>query len=381
MEQHLQAEKLAQDATAAEREGDLDRARALLRDASGLAQAAYEQIPESRAKTRAIVAVNALAFLRRAGEYSQASDLARRYLGQSELPQFAERYLLEVILEGVRRREAAAVGAAISGAYSIALRGDGVKAGGIVPLELVLLKLDQLRGYALRVGEWVSDLPYRRKGPVAAAVSRLVVPTISPATIGSYRFDVHIESAPEQLEAFAASPAVTPDRVGAGFFEVIRTVAEEGPDGLADAVSNEEYREGFLRQVRVLAPSGEGLDEIEVAPPGGGRSVILVPELKRTIQKHLETLRPRAERETTRIGILRAVDLDAGRLILREGSSEQVCRIESGVLDDVVGPLVNHRVKVAGSWHRNAFHVADIDEATSADAAELASVEARSLGF
>lgn len=368
VDQHRLAEELAAAASSAELEGDTVEAARLLRHAAELEAEAYARIPEARAKTRAIVATNAVAFLRRAGAHDEAGALARRYLAQPELPRFAEQYLLESILDSVQRREAEALEVEISPPYGIALRGGGVRAGGLVPLDLVLLKLDQFRGYALRVGEWVASEPFRRRGPVSDAISRLVVPTISPATIGSYRFNVHIQSVPAQLQAFDETTSITASTVGVQFFDIIQAVADKGPSALDQRVADAEYRDAFLRQVRTLAPSGGRLDEIEVSAPGGRRSALLVPDLKKAIQRHIDASRPRSEREAVRSGVLRAIDLDNGRLVLREAGVEQHCRIEAGMLDDVVGPLVNHRVTVTGVWRRNAFYISDIDEAAPGEA-------------
>jgi hypothetical protein len=363
VEKHRAAEELASQAEALVVSGEREAAVGLLVRASALEDEAFWRIPEARGKTRGIVGVNAVSFLQMADEHSGAAALARRYLAQSGLPGFAERFFVEAILNTLRRQEALTAGRELSASYEVALRGDDVGPGGLVPLDLVLLKLEQFKGYAIRVGEWATHQPFRRRGPVSDAVSRLVVPVVSPASVGSYRFQIGIESGVVQLTAFGADASAGLDSVGASFFDIISTVVDLGPEALADQVSDPDYRNAFLRLVRSLAPAGEALREVEVRPSRGRRSTILVPETKKTIQKHLEATKAPAERETERVGILRALDLDQGRLILREEGQESPCRIAPGALDDVLGPLVNHRVRVLGSWSRNSFLVSDIDEA------------------
>jgi len=75
--------------------------------------------------------------------------------------------------------------------------------------------------------------------------------------------------------------------------------------------------------------------------------------------------RPDSE-ETELRGVLRAVHLDKAWLeIVLESGERQRCKTPSEMLDDVVGPWVNHEVVVRGRWSQSGkkseFHATDID--------------------
>jgi hypothetical protein len=357
------AQELANEAERLSAAGHESEAAELWRRAAVEEDRTFWLVPSERGKTRGIVATAAVSMLRRAGDLSAAALLARRYFAETGLPTFVEDQLLGLLLEQRRTVQAHLEGGRLGSAYEIVLRGSGVKAGGLVSLDTVLLKLEQFRGYMLRVGEWMTDQPFRERGPVADAVVRGVVPLVSPAAVGSYRFEIRVQSEDVQLAAFDDVPNVTPEEIGKGFFRILSATVDGGPDGLAATVGDPRYQSAFLRLVRGLAPTGKELDEIEVAPKEDKRIAVLRPELRRSITRHLDATRQKPKNETTRFGVLRALDLDAGTLVLRESGIEQSCKVKSGLLDDVVGPLVNHRVRVLGETTGRTFYVSEIDEA------------------
>src|ERR1035437_7517759 len=364
VDQHQRALQLADEADALAARGDALQAADLLRRAAESEDGVFSGVPAERAKTRGLVAISATSMLQRTGDLQAAAVLAKRYISTPELPAFAEDVLVGVIMEARRATQAAARGTELSPAFEIALRGSGVNSGGLIALDTVLLKLEQFKGYMLRIGEWTTSQPFRAKGPVADSVAQGLSPLISPASAGSYRFEIRMSTRTRQLEAFDDQQVANPVRIGQAFFDILEATVDGGPDGLAEVVPDDDYRGAFLKLVKGIAPTGRELDEIEVAQSHTSALTVLKPELRKSIQRHLDATRQKRPNESVRVGILRALDLDKGTLILRETGVESSCRVEPGrIFDDVVGPLVNRRVRARGQTKKGSFWVSDIDEA------------------
>ena len=107
----------------------------------------------------------------------------------------------------------------------------------------------------------------------------------------------------------------------------------------------------FLKLVRNLLPDGKEIREIEILALNGIESLSLTRHSKGIIRQHLSPYMSVVEYEDVLTGILRALDLDNGWVELVESGKHHKCRIgENKVLDDVVGPFVNRRVRVPGRW-------------------------------
>lgn len=345
--------------------GRLDEAAALYAQAAQSEAEALERVPVGRPRTRGIVGLSAVSLYIQAGQALEGLQLAYQLLADRALPDDAREQLLDLALDAERERQAAHEGRQLSGeTFVISLRGESVRAGGLVPLDTVVLKLQQFRGYLVRVGEWIGHRPFRLKGSAPLDVLRACVPLISPATIGSYRFELRLE-APTQLELFDPERTLSPDAVAREFFEVLREVTSDDPE-FKSHVNVPEYRDAFMKLIRALVPDGNELVEVEVARKRTGTAAVLRPEMREMIQRRVLADQAPADRDNVRYGVLRALHLDEGWLILVEDGREHRCRIERGrVLDDVVGPLVNRRVAVTGRWRgkvRPRFEAMDIFE-------------------
>ena len=242
------------------------------------------------------------------------------------------------------------------GTYEVALRGGMVRNTGLAPIDLVLLKFEQLRNLVLRIGEWTIGVPFRVKGPPAEEITDSIIPMVSPATVGSYAFELRLEARAVQLELFSRQP-VNAQVISAGFLSILDQVAREGPEGVKEQVPDEQYRTAFLRLVRNIAPTGRDLSEIVVKAKGRDVEVRLAPDSRRRIDRALQPRKGDTGGSATTIhrGTLRGLDLDRRHLVLREDDREETLQIDPGAsLDDLVGPLVNRRVEVharrKGRW-------------------------------
>jgi hypothetical protein len=362
LEPHVRAERLMAEGDSRLASGDAAAANELYGEAARLEEEVFFSTPEDLRKTRGAVAVSVAALYRKAGLLDQAARAAHQFLSQPGLPDFARKSLLDIALEAENRRLVGAAGATIgTDSFVVSLRGNAILPGGLAPLDTVAQKYEQFRNLVVRIGEWVDNRPFRDKGGPPDELLRLVTPLVSPAGVGSHRFELRLQ-ANLQLPLFAESAA---NRIGREFFSILEIASTEGE---LEIIADPNYRSTFLRMVRNLAPSGRDLAEIEVSRTRTADSAVLRPQVRRAIETRIRRER-RARRaelpaETERYGVLRALHLDEGWIVLVENGEEQKCWIgDEKVIDDVVGPLVNHHVEVVGHWRDlRHFVVEDIIE-------------------
>ena len=154
---------------------------------------------------------------------------------------------------------------------------------------------------------------------------------------------------PKQLDFFRED--VRPDLVARQFLEILKATSSEDQQQLETLVPKDDYRNVFLKLSRNLAPTGKRFDSIEFRTATGDALISLTPEARTVINQTLKKNRPvdaqgsqASEEELT--GLLRAVDLDKDFLDLTiDGHHSHVVGL-GDAMDDVIGPMINKRVKV-----------------------------------
>ena len=135
----------------------------------------------------------------------------------------------------------------------------------------------------------------------------------------------------------------------------MNATSKETHEELEKIVVDPEYRTGFLRLTRSLAPSGETFNRLEIrsATELEDHSTVLLPESRRditkTLQKERKSKKEASEQKEIQItGVLRALHLDKDWLEVSPQDGDQLIRvIQTGdVIDDIVGPMVNQKVIV-----------------------------------
>ena len=202
---------------------------------------------------------------------------------------------------------------------------------------------------------------------------------VGPATVGSYQFEIRIERT-RQLRLFDTHPRVSPDKVAEAFFRILNSAGSDDAEAFRTYVPDRHYQSWFLRMVRNIAPTGKALDEIEIARIGAREAVVLRPAVRHAIQRTLQLPDRPKSRDNVKYGVLRALDLDHGFLVLVEGGQQQRCRIRPNrIFDDVVGPFVNHRVRVTGAWSGRWFYADDITESDESGEAIQDDIQQRTV--
>lgn len=346
---HGGSEKAAIEAEQAFRSGDATRAHALYQQAAELEEQALAAVDPGKARTRGITAVSAVSLWYKAALYERAEQLAHEMLADPAIPAFSRtdlRNLVQAIWTESSKKAANVT--FLPGQVFVSVKGGEVITGG-APLDLVVEKVQTIQSMFYRTIEFVRDMPLRRRGSPLREIQESCRPWLFQAAPGSYQFSVAIQE-PKQRDLFRED--VRPDLVASHFLEILKATSGEDEALLEAIVPKPEYRTAFLQLSRNLAPTGKTYESIEFKTATRDVAVALTPAERSTINKALKRSRPAdapdaSAREEELIGVLRAVDLDKDYLDVLVDSQPMHIEGLGDAMDDVIGPMVNKRVKVS----------------------------------
>lgn len=348
-ESHRRAEALAADAAEAMEEGLRPLAWELYSEAADLEREAFQETPAEKQRTRSILAVSYVSLLYKARRYGEAElEIFSLLASQVLLPwaQLQLRELLEVVSDEQLVHDQ--LGRGYTGdSVTVSLRGGEIGAG-TGPLDLILEKTAGFRNLFYRVAEYVNAYPLRlRGGPPKDLVDMLQVRVGQPA-LGSYRIELKLTE-PAQLELLEKTD-LRPSAVLDTLFNFLHALNTGAREMVEAVVPDPGYRKALLELTRSVAPTGKRISEIGVYRGKGedAESVYLTPSLPEKVREALPA-KPAAGSEFTELrGVLRAVHLDENWLEVTVPTGHERCDTMPDMLDDVVGPMVNHEVIVRG---------------------------------
>lgn len=366
-EDHHLAEEAAAAAEASLRTGDIAAARSHYLEAAHIELLSVGKIPSSEPRTRAILAVSSVSLFLKASALEQAEHNAYGFLADENLPAFAQDQLREALEAIWEQRAMQASQRQYSGeVVSVALRGSEIGPGR-APLGLVVDRIMGVNSLLYRITEWLGHFPLRTRGAPLDRVRELCQPWVSEAQAGSYRFDLHLVE-PMQLELLPTR-SVRPIEISGLLLSIVRAVSPttvRSVASLQDLVPDTQYRQAMLKLVRNVVPDGKRVREIEFLAARDGQPdiALLHAGARSRIQDALRAEQPSDQPDHVQ-GVLRAVHLDKKWLeVAIEPLGQPLrCRIAGDVLDDVVGPMLNHRVIVQGKRTKSGaeFRLQDIE--------------------
>jgi hypothetical protein len=344
---HAESERLAIEAQLAMRARDTVQAINLYRHAADFEQRALEQLDVSRARTRGITAVSAVALWFKAQEYVSAEQLAHVMLADRHIPGFAReqlRTLVQAIWTESAKQKAGV--AFIPGQVMVSVKGGEVVTGG-APLDLIVDKIQTIQSLFYRTIEFVSGASHRRVGRPTKELQESCRPWLFQSVPGSYQFSVAVQR-PVQPDFFKKD--IEPERIAEHFLEIVSASSGDESAELERLVPDENYRSTFLKLTRNLAPTGKTFERIELMASGDARPIALGVEARGNINQQLRkkasaSIKGGEVSEELR-GTLRAVHLDKDWLeVVVEGIPIHIDGLQDTV-DDVIGPMVNRSVIV-----------------------------------
>jgi hypothetical protein len=236
----------------------------------------------------------------------------------------------------------------VPGQVVVSVKGGEVVAGG-APLDLILGKVQIVEKLFYRTAEFLKSLPLRKKGPPSREIQERCRPWLFQSVPGSYQFVVAIQK-PPQGEMFPTDDP-EPEVLTETFLSILRAAGDDPVEALKAVVPKDDYRETFLKMTRNLAPGGKVFDQIEIRGAGDRKPVVLSTGSRKLIAKTLRgpahtSAAEAADEETILRGVLRALHLDEDWLeVIVDGDHKRVTGVGE-VVDDLIGPTVNHEVSV-----------------------------------
>jgi len=355
---HSISEQYASEAEVASKRRDFTRAAELYRLAAEQETLALKELSPGKVRTRGITAVSASSLWFKARDFQRAQQVAYQALAD-ELPPFAEEQLQNLLqyIWNELAREKAGVSFA-EGELVVSISGGEIVPGG-APMDLILLKVDQIGRIFYRTIEMLLRKPFRRQGMPAPEIREQFRPWLFQAPAGSYQFAVRVET-PKQLPlpSFAEFEPVPVEQITATVLDIVKASINDPEGELVGLVPDEDYRDIFLKLTRNLPPTAtaRSFGRMEIKTSGSVTpAIVLIPESREPItavlKKTAEARAPKGEPKQIQLkGTLRALHLDQDWLDVDvpEGDTHRTVRIhDTGeAIDDIVGPMVNHRVLV-----------------------------------
>lgn len=350
--EHQQAQELAAAAELATRQGAHEKARSLYEKAARFELSALRDLPPSKPRSLGILSVSYASLLFKAELYDQAELAIYGLLSDATIPAPFRDQLRELLQVTWEERLLLQDKMKYTGAeILVALRGGRIGMG-TAPADTAVHYLNGFNLLAYRAAEYDAGLPLRKHGPPSKEIQTAFQARATQPAVGSYKFSIKLLE-PAQATLFPeTSPAIRPDpwRVSRIVAEVLRSVTNSDQGALERAVSAGDYRLALARLARNIVPAGESLSEVEIRLAGDGPldAIRLIPAARRNVNETIRLLKPSAEQssgEETITGTLRAVHLDQSwiRIVPDQGAPVRI-RTNPDELDDVIGPMVNHKV-------------------------------------
>ncbi len=346
---HSQSEKFASQAEAALKKGDRARAIELYRLSAEEEERALNELDHSKTRTLGITIISASSLWFKAKEFKQAEQIAYHWLASNLLPDFASAKLQELLQTVWHERNFQQAGIDfVQGQVTLSLDGGEVSVGA-APLWLVHHKANEVCNFFYRIIEMMLDRPFRKRGSPSPSILEHFRPWLLQAPPRSYRFAVRLQKS-TQMTLFEMTPEI--DDITRKFMQIVRTTTSESPEYLRQIVPNPEYRSGFLKMSRNLAPTGKTFNRLEIESTSDLDTfpIILYPDSRELLNSILhsewENTGEEAQDEQI-IGVLRALHLERDWLEIKLDDGPNTRVYQTGeVIDDIVGPMVNRRVIV-----------------------------------
>lgn len=364
LKHHSNSEEFASQAEALLKKGDVDDALILYWRAAESEALAIEDLDHSKKRTLGITVVSAASLWFKAKELRQAERIACKWLASDSFPNFAIEELQSILQTVWNEKVFQEAGIEFAkGEVLVSVSGGEVVTGG-APLDLIHLKVTEVRNLFFRTIEMLLNHPFRRRGTPSPFIQQHFRPWILQAPPGSYQFAVRVQK-PAQLLLF---PDATPEveEVTNRFLEIVDAASQETHEKLEETVPDPEYRDAFLKLSRNLAPTGKSFKKLEIksATDLVAQPIVFSPSSRKAINKTLRKSRKDKSdqkkdlKEEQLVGVLRGLHLDKDWLEISISEDETVRVYQTGdVIDDVVGPMVNHRVVVAVSIRPDDRHL------------------------
>ena len=357
-------------ALAAQRDGDAEKSKLLLRAAYELeAEAANLAAHRSDSEpTRSILHRSAASLALDCGLNREAERLICEAL-RGDPPGVIADELRDLLEQVYFNRHLQVRGVSLSETeIQMSLAGNSIGLG-IAPVGTLLPRINDTEKLMYRTAERLSKLPFRSSGRVPGAILNNVELFTSVPRIASFAVSLRVgESAQMKLAGASSLSEETIDDM----LECLELFNKGNQEQLKRKIPQEDYYTNFVGLARSIAPDGddvklvgfsavrEGIVRTVSLTGQGASEVQLVPAFGLAALKAPE----KDEGVATIQGFLKEADSrDSKRgkihVIDAEGGSHTVI-VPPGMMSDIVKPLWESEIIITGDRKRRAIHLTDI---------------------
>ncbi len=331
---------------------------------------ALDCLSNKNPKTYGITAISASALYYKAGRLLEAENIILNTLAKKreiDIPQYSIDQLRTILQTIWNSGEQGNDGFSFSKSQIvISVKGGRVLRGG-APLELVLQKMKFIQSLFYRVAEFSNSFPLRKSGPPPEEIKTNYNPWIFQQAPSSYQFALVIEKKPQQIHLFGEKPAkLSSDEVSKILLKVLNQVSSDPETGLNELVPD-DYRSTILQISKNIAPSNDSFERIEFKSESDSKPVALTRLTYEEIGKVVSNKKRvifsedgKVETDTI-VGNLRGVHIDKDWIeLLVNGKNIRIHQVGESA-DDIIGPMVNHDVKVKVIIKKDNYYFEDIE--------------------
>lgn len=363
---HNQGMRLADEAHEALKNGDDDRAQKLFAEAAKLEEQALSQLGPNQSRTLGITAVSSASLWLKSKNYQRTEQLLYHLLSIPNLPEFAKRELRTILQTVWHQQIQCDTDLKFApGQVHVSVKGGQVVTGG-APADAILNRIQTIESYFYRTAEFYDKQPLRKSGQPSKRIQDMCRPWLFQSLPGSFQFIVAIQEV-EQHSLFTGD-IIDARSLTEKFLSIVRASTEDPEHELQEIVPDPGYRNTFLKLSRNLAPTGKVFSSMEIRSVDDPKPVFLSQETRASITKTIRAqqanqLSEQGELQDTTVleGVLRALNLDKDWLEVTVAGKNTRVHGLSDAMDDVIGPMVNHTVRVKVFVRKTKYMFIDIE--------------------
>jgi hypothetical protein len=377
---HNEAMDLAEEAFCAKRQGDIEQAKVLFLKALELEKKAFYFFPveEDSEPTRSILIRSAASMAFHAREYDQAEQIVN--IGLCGFPPAEIKSELKSLQDDINFRQHIVQNKLELADNEMLMTLWGNATGfGIISIDLLVKRIDQLKTIFYRTIERLSNVPYRSSGGPSKTVRKSYKLYLNDFIPGSFGVSFSIGERSEQLSLFPED-----DKEKIGIEDAVNEVLtcfdllqKNEIDDLKERFADVDYFENFISVSRQMAPDGNEIKGIGLTLKSKGKQKTVglsrirkeIPTPDKISTEHYDDIEPERERVVLN-GILKHADslkienkYGVVKLYNEEEKKPYSILVPLTQMQDVVQPYFEEKVIIISNRIGNKFYFDDIESA------------------
>lgn len=363
---HRKAMEKVDMADVARRQGKVDDATLLLREALHLERSAASMLlfTVDVEPTRSVLYRSAASIAMRCDDFKEAERLIAQGLSGHPPEEIAEE-LRDLYEQVTFERHLALRGVSLqTGEFQLSLAGPGVGAG-MAPTEATYQRISTIQKMLFRTAERKTQREFRTRGGPSTEIKELYETFTSVPRVASFAVTVRLGA---KAQMFGAQDEIIRD-----VLDNLKLVQAGDVEELGVRIPEEPYFNNFVALATELAPDGKEVTLVGLTSSEEKLALRTEREvLRRQISAHAKHA-PRETEEEKTMEIVGVLDLVEGRgkddrvEVTDDHGAKWSVLVMPGLMDDVVAPNWRKRVKVSGRVSSRRKNTMFMETMVSAD--------------